>query len=160
MTINFGNSKSTAPGHITKGNTPSQKIRNIFDTLRHSNLKGSQLTTFYLLLSLAIILPLIGARVILDKRASPLTPPLTPPFTPPLTPIKPTSTPNPLCPKKSWGDADCNGKININDFGIWKDEFINKNGLRADFDGKNGVTIIDFGIWKVGFLSRPNVTVE
>jgi len=144
MIINFGNSKSTAPGHITNGKTPNQKIRNIFDTLKHSNLKGKQLTTFYLLLTLAIILPLVGARVILDNRAAPLTPPLTPPYL----------TPDPRCPQKSRGDADCDNKITIYDFAIWKDEFINKRGFRADFDRKRGVTINDFGIWKVGFLNR------
>lgn len=155
MTINFGNSKSTAPGHTAKGNTPSQKIRNIFDTLKHSNLKGKQLITFYLLLTLAIALPLVGMRVVMDKRATPLTPPFTPPFTPPLTPIKPTSTPPyTVCPKKSIGDADCDNKITINDFAIWKDEFISKKGRRSDFDRVGGVTIRDFGIWKVGFLSR------
>ena len=118
----------------------------MFDTLKHSNLKGNQLITVYLLIVLAIALPLVGIRVILDKRAAPLTPPLTP-LTPPISP-------DPLCSKKSKGDADCDGKITIHDFAIWKDEFINKRGRRADFDRIGGVTIIDFAIWKVGFLAR------
>jgi hypothetical protein len=57
------------------------------------------------------------------------------------------------CAGKGQGDGNCDGKINIGDFEIWKVEFIQKGTQRtADFDGDGKVTILDFGVWKVGFL--------
>jgi len=59
------------------------------------------------------------------------------------------------CAKKRMGDANCDGKVNINDFGIWKMEFLGVSGQKsADFNNDGRVNINDFGIWKVGFLNR------
>ena len=102
---------------------------------------------------------------------TPTTVPPTPTKTPTKTPIptptdiliSPTSTMVPLtptvtlapCPKKSAGDANCDGKVNINDFGIWKMEFIKKGDQKmADFNNDGRVNINDFGIWKIGFLEK------
>lgn len=64
------------------------------------------------------------------------------------------------CPLKSQGDANCDGKINTDDFNIWRDEFLNPYTgeaapppLRADFNGVGNVTTDDFNIWRDGFLN-------
>ena len=77
------------------------------------------------------------------------------------------------CPLHSKGDANCDGKIDTDDFNIWRDLFI--HGVPADyFDGSayvpcgaggcpnkygdfNGDNIIntdDFNIWRDGFLNQ------
>jgi len=61
----------------------------------------------------------------------------------------------PKCTKKNVGDANCDGEINMDDFEIWKKEFLGEsNQTSADFDGDGKVSIVDFGIWKVGFLNN------
>ena len=67
----------------------------------------------------------------------------------------PTSTPIP-CPRKTEGDADCNGRIDIIDFEIWRRELLGiDTTLKADFDGSGKVDMSDFGIWRVSFLAIP-----
>ncbi len=71
--------------------------------------------------------------------------------------IKPTSA---ACVLKSQGDADCNGVINLIDFGIWKNEFLKAiaggnppaGGWKSDFDGDGAVNIADYGNWKANYL--------
>ena len=56
---------------------------------------------------------------------------------------------DPNCPKKSLGDANCDGWINNDDYNIWKSEFtrtINTKG--ADFNDDQKVTLQDFEIWR------------
>ncbi|HOY61377.1 MAG TPA: hypothetical protein PK045_02630, partial [Candidatus Woesebacteria bacterium] len=60
---------------------------------------------------------------------------------------------------KSKGDADCSGVTNLNDFSIWRDEFITgalgvtaKNSWRADFDCNGKVSLNDFSIWRDNFI--------
>jgi len=68
-----------------------------------------------------------------------------------------TKTPTPnigLCINKNQGDANCDGVVNIMDFGIWKSEFIVKQGKEADFNRDGEVSIVDFALWKKGFLSK------
>jgi len=81
----------------------------------------------------------------------------TPTPTATITP-RPTSTPIPTvipCARKTEGDADCNGRIDIIDFEIWRRELLGVDTtLKADFDGIGGVTILDFEIWRRGFLSQ------
>jgi len=66
-----------------------------------------------------------------------------------------TPTPVSTCPKKGIGDANCDDKVNIMDFGIWKVEFIDfhnkitKDLWAADFDNDQKVAIYDFSIWKL-----------
>jgi len=65
----------------------------------------------------------------------------------------PTPTPGPSCPLKNRGDANCDGKINILDFNIWRDEFLRvANTTSADFNSDNSITILDFNVWRDGFL--------
>ena len=47
---------------------------------------------------------------------------------------------------KSNGDANCDGKVDLVDFGMWK-----AGKMEADFDCDSNVTIKDFGKWKEGF---------
>ena len=47
---------------------------------------------------------------------------------------------------KSKGDANCDGKVDLVDFGMWK-----AGNIEADFDCDANVTIKDFGKWKEGF---------
>jgi len=60
---------------------------------------------------------------------------------------------------KSKGDADCSGVTNLNDFSIWRGEFITgalgvtvKNSWRADFDCNGKVNLNDFSIWRDNFI--------
>ncbi len=79
------------------------------------------------------------------------------------TPTTITSTPEDKCPLKSQGDADCNSKINIQDFLIWKSEFLTQTpqgeapSFRSNFNNSQGnIDIQDFLVWKTGFLN-PNI---
>ena len=74
----------------------------------------------------------------------------------------PTLTPALIaaCPStKSKGDANCDGKIDIKDFYVWKEEFIleSKGETKSDFNNDKQITIEDFSIWRDGFL---NLTVQ
>lgn len=67
-----------------------------------------------------------------------------------------TSSPSaPYCSLKNQGDANCDGKIDILDFGIWKGEFLNELEGRttkrnSNFNKDSAITIVDFNIWKTG----------
>lgn len=64
------------------------------------------------------------------------------------TTITPTGT-DVSCPKKSMGDANCDGNINTDDFDIWKSEFTRKiNTKSADFNSDQKVSVQDFEIWR------------
>ncbi|MBP7832710.1 MAG: dockerin type I repeat-containing protein [Candidatus Levybacteria bacterium] len=81
------------------------------------------------------------------------------------TPPPATTTTGPTCPLKPQGDANCDQKVNIQDFLVWKGEFLTVNNiggspvpsnLKANFNNSATVDIQDFLIWKAGFLN-PNV---
>ncbi len=61
----------------------------------------------------------------------------------------PTSTPTtvPLL-----GDANQDGKVNLMDFSVWKNEYLNNQKEKADFNQDNKVDLLDFNIWKSGYL--------
>lgn len=83
---------------------------------------------------------------------------LTSTLIPTQKPITITSSPTvSYCSLKNQGDANCDGKINILDFNLWKNEFLSeleeKTTKRdSDFNKDNLVTILDFNIWRTGFL--------
>lgn len=65
------------------------------------------------------------------------------------------------CPLKSQGDADCNSKIDIVDFEIWRKEasgLITSTNANFNFTVDSAVNIIDFEIWRKGFFLRNNPT--
>lgn len=70
--------------------------------------------------------------------------------------VQPTANPTtaPSCPKKTLGDADCNGMISITDYAAWRAEFkgtaTTKNG---DFNGDGNVSLADYAAWKTTFTS-------
>lgn len=53
------------------------------------------------------------------------------------------------CSLKSQGDANCDGKINILDYNIWRDEVNRKSQTkRADFNGNGEVGADDLNTWQ------------
>lgn len=80
------------------------------------------------------------------------------------SPNIPTSTPNPTCAKKSSGDANCDGSINLNDYDLWRAEFNGQVTTRnADFNNDSNVSLIDFEIWRrtftAGIIITPTIIV-
>ena len=58
------------------------------------------------------------------------------------------------CPLHSAGDANCDGRITLTDFTIWKNQFLGSDtGTTADFNSDGRITITDFTIWRNSFLS-------
>lgn len=93
-------------------------------------------------------------------------------FTPPPTQIptvtptvtQTTLTPDPTsiqtCARRREGDADCNGKIEKNDFNCWKDFYLreslntDRGCIYTDFDEFGGTNLLDYAIWYVSFVSE------
>jgi len=64
----------------------------------------------------------------------------------------PTKTPTPLSCQKSQGDADCNGKIDLKDFEIWRKEFTGELTTKtADFNKDTKISLADFEIWRSSY---------
>jgi len=80
------------------------------------------------------------------------TPPLLT-FTPSPTPTK---TPTPtftITPTPLMGDANKDGKVDIVDFNIWRNEFLGLMTTKtADFNGNGTIDIVDFNLWRNAFL--------
>lgn len=80
----------------------------------------------------------------------------------------------PTCARKSEGDANCDGRVDMIDFELWRREFLNRSlqadcprlgtpeGLlrpcqltaRADFDGNGRVDLLDFNSWRITFFNE------
>ena len=66
----------------------------------------------------------------------------------------PTPTPTPPCMKDK-GDADCNGKIDLIDFEIWRKEFTGEvDSKTSDFNSDGKIDLIDFEIWRKSFTTN------
>ena len=53
------------------------------------------------------------------------------------------------CSRKSQGDANCDGAVNLIDFEQWRKEFTGEaSTLTADFNGDGAVNLIDFELWR------------
>lgn len=93
--------------------------------------------------------------------------------TPTLAPtVKPTNPPTAVpaqgvavvaCLLRNRGDANCNGKIDIEtihpDRDIWWEEFIQESQhivteRKSDFNNDGSITIADFNIWRNGYLDQ------
>lgn len=89
--------------------------------------------------------------------------PTTAPSAAPTATLPPTG----MCPKKSTGDADCNGLVQITDYAVWRIEYKgqcsttnltaaacgddkdgNGNILDADFNNDGKATLTDYQIWR------------
>lgn len=69
-----------------------------------------------------------------------------------------TSPPG-TCTKKINGDANCDGNIKIDDFAIWRSEFLKTLTTKlADFDANGTVAIADFARWRTTFLGANPTT--
>lgn len=80
---------------------------------------------------------------------------------------RPTNTPVPTtppsvasctytCPKQAEGDANCDGVINVFDFGIWRSQYgqaqTGNQHLTGDFNCDKIVNAMDFGTWAQSFM--------
>lgn len=74
--------------------------------------------------------------------------------------IFPPITTSPNCPKKTQGDANCDGIINNQDYLRWKCEFTGVGeeclvpGIQADFNQDKKVDLIDFEILRRGIYNE------
>lgn len=75
---------------------------------------------------------------------------------PPPSPPVPTNTPtSSACPLKSSGDGNCDNKVDMIDFEIWRQEFIGQVTTRdADFNSSSQTDLIDYETWRQGFVAR------
>lgn len=95
-----------------------------------------------------------------NTQACPI-PPTATPIPPTATPIPPTATPIPPtaaptsnpCPRKSQGDANCDGKVDGIDYSLWLNNQCNPGvgqtcaNLKADFNADGKVNDDDYKIW-------------
>jgi hypothetical protein len=76
-------------------------------------------------------------------------------FTTPPTPTRtptPTITRTPVPGSCILGDINCDGIVDIRDYGVWRQSFGQTNcGNPADLDGNCIVDIRDYGIWRTNF---------
>lgn len=85
----------------------------------------------------------------------PITPTPSPTVTPSPSP-SPSPTPTPvMCSRKPIGDANCDEKVDLVDFEIWRKEFtsLQYTGF-ADFDGNGNITAVDFEIWRKTYFKQ------
>ena len=70
--------------------------------------------------------------------------------------VEPSNTPPAGCTMKIQGDANCDSQIKIDDFAIWRSEFLGTLTTKlADFDVNGTVAIADFARWRTSFLTAP-----
>ena len=64
--------------------------------------------------------------------------------------VQPTAT----IGSKRVGDANGDGKVDLVDFGIWKNEYLGKlMTITADFNKSGVIDLVDFGVWKKTYLN-------
>lgn len=107
--------------------------------------------------------PTAGPTPSTIQQPSPTTIPGASATTAPTKAPTPTSIPTTNCPKRSKGDANCDGKVNMVDLEWWVREFIEEIGTKnADFNGQStcnkkdgspkATCSDDFIIWRNNFL--------
>jgi hypothetical protein len=74
------------------------------------------------------------------------------------------------CPSgesKAKGDANCDGKIDREDFLVWKNEYkilrlggVGRVAMNSDFDCDGKTTVLDFVRWKINWLKKPETTIQ
>lgn len=78
-------------------------------------------------------------KLIKQARLNCPTAPTTPPSTPTPSPTTPVLRP----------DANNDGKVDIEDFNIWRDEYLGKVATkRSDFDNDGAITLKDYNMWR------------
>lgn len=68
---------------------------------------------------------------------------------------EPTPSPTTVCPLKNKGDANCDTKIDLLDFNLWRGAFLTTSSKATDFNNDTASDLIDFNIWRDGFLQKP-----
>lgn len=71
--------------------------------------------------------------------------------------ISPIVTPSPTgtqgCALKPKGDADCNNRIDLIDFEVWRKEFMGTlTSKSTDFNASGAVDLVDFEAWRKGYF--------
>ena len=61
----------------------------------------------------------------------------------------PTRVPTTLCGQI---DLDCDGKTELSDFSVWRSEYLEKTGLRADWNDDGVVSLQDYELWRAAYL--------
>lgn len=132
------------------------------DSLGHLNWEGKE----FVARMIWVLMAQIAGANFNSNITQPTTTPL-PSRTPTPTPSRllnpsPTVTPKPsitlspapvarkTCQLKQNGDANCDNNIDLNDFTIWRSEFLITGGSQktADFNQDSKVNLIDFEIWR------------
>lgn len=82
----------------------------------------------------------------------PTATPIVEPTSPPAS-ITTQPSPTSSCPRKGEGDANCDGKVDLLDFEIWRKELNGEATTKdSDFDSSGKVNLVDFEIWRKEFL--------
>jgi hypothetical protein len=72
-----------------------------------------------------------------------------------------TVTPTPAATPCILGDINCDGIVDIRDYGIWRQNFGQTNrGNRADLNGDCMVDLRDYGIWRKNFGQTAGATTR
>lgn len=109
--------------------------------------------------------PLTSIYAKISAISSPTPTPTTAAANTPTT--APTNTVSPSCPKKAQGDANCDGKIDIEDYEIIlsalqgndiSDLCDDAEDCSADINGDSNITILDYTIWLNSFLNINSTT--
>ncbi|MBI2443189.1 MAG: DNRLRE domain-containing protein [Candidatus Levybacteria bacterium] len=80
---------------------------------------------------------------------TPVPPTATPTRTP--TPLPPTNTPTPV---QIVGDINKDGRVDLLDFNIWRDEFLDTvQTTQSDLNADGKVDLLDFNMWLQGYKS-------
>ena len=61
-----------------------------------------------------------------------------------------------VCGTKEYGDANCDGSVELDDFVVWRADYINgmnSSCTNGDFDGDGRVELSDFVIWRSGYIN-------
>lgn len=59
------------------------------------------------------------------------------------------------CYLKNQGDANCDSRVDMIDYEIWRQEFIGQvTSLDADFNSSDHSDLVDYEVWRQGFVAR------
>jgi len=58
------------------------------------------------------------------------------------------------------GNANCDDKVDLLDFGMWKQDYVAGTNDLADFNCDGIVDLMDFGIWKASYIAGDNLPTQ
>lgn len=68
----------------------------------------------------------------------------------PLPTQEPTPDPTAACAPI---DLDCDGRTELSDFSVWRSEYLDKSGVRADWNDDGQVSLLDYELWRAAYLA-------